>query len=160
MFVCRNCVTDAFKYDVVENLGAEVRKISNFKKKKKIEKWFFKVDLDIKSLALCGSCALRSHVTQGHETVAYFPVAVYLKNLFVKKRLKIVNFQSGMNFASQLTSISLLRIELESSFGLTNAWYARFASTYKTFHTVILIWYLKSMCAVKISIFRIFSEII
>ncbi|CCD72559.1 RING-type domain-containing protein [Caenorhabditis elegans] len=98
MFVCRNCVTDAFKYDVVENLGAEV-------------------DLDIKSLALCGSCALRSHVTQGHETVAYFPVA------------------SGMNFASQLTSISLLRIELESSFGLTNAWYARFASTYKTFHT-------------------------
>uniref|UniRef100_A0A1I7TKG4 RING-type domain-containing protein n=1 Tax=Caenorhabditis tropicalis TaxID=1561998 RepID=A0A1I7TKG4_9PELO len=97
MFVCRNCIKDFYNYDVIGTINPDI-------------------ELDVQTLALCGSCAIRDHVSVDHETVSYFPIS------------------SALHFESQLTSVALLREELQQQVGKVNEWFSHFGTTVHKFN--------------------------
>ncbi|KAF1770306.1 hypothetical protein GCK72_002124 [Caenorhabditis remanei] len=96
MFVCRDCVNDPFQYDVLGSIN-------------------FQVELNIKSLAVCGTCAIRDHVSLRHEVISYFPLV------------------SAQHFQSQLTSVGYLKEELEHQFYQANDTFGNFGATFHSF---------------------------
>ncbi|CAI2304459.1 unnamed protein product [Caenorhabditis sp. 36 PRJEB53466] len=97
MFVCRTCVSDVFKYDVLGTINPET-------------------ELDVKTLALCGSCAIGGHVSLRHEIVQYFPIS------------------SGYQFESYFTAVNSSKNDLEEQVKRMQERWALHNSTVELFY--------------------------
>lgn len=97
MFVCRNCVNDALRYDVI---GAPR----------------IQTEVNIETLTLCGSCAIKNHLTLEHEVVSYFPIS------------------SALHFESHISSVCLLKEKLYLQYHEANEAYSHFGNTFSSFN--------------------------
>uniref|UniRef100_A0A8R1E5N1 Uncharacterized protein n=1 Tax=Caenorhabditis japonica TaxID=281687 RepID=A0A8R1E5N1_CAEJA len=100
MFACRDCIRETTDFDML----AEVMPTT---------------ELDSKTFALCGSCAIHYHVARGHETIPFF------------------NLLSDLQLPKHLANVTLLRKEFDEKVNKVYEFHEQIGVAMTAFNQVI-----------------------